>query len=85
LSINDFSEVDKPTSFICAEEDMAFPHKLRDQAYENIKAKGVPTEKKVYPGTVHGFALRPNLSIPEVKSAFQDAVVQAADWFKAHL
>ena len=36
-------------------------------------------------GTAHGFALRPNLDIPEIKAAFEGALEQTVDWFKKTL
>lgn len=37
------------------------------------------------PGTVHGFAARPAMSIPEVKKAFEDSVEQTIGWFEKTL
>ena len=36
-------------------------------------------------GTAHGFALRPNLNIPEIKTAFEGALEQTVNWFKKTL
>ena len=36
-------------------------------------------------GTVHGFAARPNLEIPEVKAGFEGALDQTVQWFKKTL
>lgn len=36
-------------------------------------------------GTVHGFAARPNLSMPDVKEAYEGALEQTAAWFKKTL
>ena len=36
-------------------------------------------------GTVHGFAARPNLGIPEVKEAFENAFSTTVQWFKKYL
>lgn len=35
--------------------------------------------------TAHGFAARPDLELPEVKTAFAGALVQTVDWFKKTL
>jgi len=37
---------------------------------------------RTFKGTVHGFAIRPNLGIPEVKQAFEEAFEQAVGWLK---
>jgi hypothetical protein len=37
------------------------------------------------PGTAHGFAARPNLNVPEVKSAHEEAFEQTVEWFSKML
>lgn len=37
------------------------------------------------PGTVHGFATRPNLSIPLVVEGYEGALKQTAQWFEKTL
>jgi dienelactone hydrolase len=41
--------------------------------------------KHVIPGTVHGFAARPNLSLPEIKEAHEKAFEQTVAWFEKTL
>jgi hypothetical protein len=36
-------------------------------------------------GTVHGFALRPNLNVPDVKAAYEGSLDQTVAWFKKTL
>ena len=36
-------------------------------------------------GTVHGFAARPNISIPIVKEGYEGALNEATNWFKKTL
>ena len=36
-------------------------------------------------GTAHGFALRPNLTVPDVKAAYEGTLDQAVAWFKKTL
>jgi carboxymethylenebutenolidase len=36
-------------------------------------------------GTAHGFASRPNLELPEVKTAFEGALVQTVKWLEKTL
>ena len=36
-------------------------------------------------GTVHGFAARPNLAMPEVVEAYKGALQQTVDWFNKTL
>jgi len=49
------------------------------------KADFVEYEIKVYKGTAHGFAARPNLEYPEVKEGFEQAFKQAVEWFNKTL
>jgi hypothetical protein len=37
------------------------------------------------PGTAHGFALRPNLALPDLKTAYEGALEQTAAWFEKTL
>ncbi|KAF9465780.1 dienelactone hydrolase endo-1,3,1,4-beta-D-glucanase [Collybia nuda] len=79
-----------PTAWVCAQEDMFFSDSLRDQAEaEFARRQGSDTfvdyEFKVYKGTTHGFATRPNLDIPEIKEAYQKAFEQTVDWFEKTL
>lgn len=38
--------------------------------------------KQVILGTAHGFAVRPNLALPEVKEAYEKAFEQTVEWFE---
>jgi len=82
--------IEVPSSWVCAEDDFSFgPPK--QQAAEAILAarKGRPGaveyEFVQYKGTAHGFAARPNLSLPEVKEAYEKSVEQTVNWFTKHL
>jgi len=90
-----FSEVQAkaikvPASWACAEEDFFFKDsdRLKTEAMF-AQRKGtdsfVEFEFKVYPGTAHGFAARPNLALPEVKEAYEGAFRQTVNWFSRTL
>ncbi|KIY64968.1 dienelactone hydrolase endo-1-3,1,4-beta-D-glucanase [Cylindrobasidium torrendii FP15055 ss-10] len=86
----EFAAIKVPCSWGCAEDDMGFNDKIRMEAEAEFagrrgKTNEVPYEFKVYPGTTHGFAARPNLSIPEVKDAFEGVQQQIVDWLKKTL
>ena len=36
-------------------------------------------------GTAHGFAMRPNMQVPEVKAGYEGALDQTVAWFKMTL
>lgn len=38
-----------------------------------------------YVGTVHGFAARPNLGLPEIRDAFERSLEQTTGWFNKTL
>ncbi|TCD62317.1 hypothetical protein EIP91_007084, partial [Steccherinum ochraceum] len=38
-----------------------------------------------YPGTAPGFASRPNLSLPEIAKAYNDAFTRSVEWFEKTL
>jgi len=79
-----------PTSWLLAEEDMSFKDKDIKTA-ESIfkeregKPEHVDYEFKIWNGTAHGFAVRPNLEIPEVKAGYEGGLEQTVAWFKKTL
>ncbi|KDQ62408.1 hypothetical protein JAAARDRAFT_30314 [Jaapia argillacea MUCL 33604] len=85
-SVEEIRAITIPASWACAEEDMSFGPALRKASEEVFAArKGKPDyvdyEFVDYAGTVHGFAARPNLEIPEVKESFERAFEQTVAWF----
>ena len=38
-----------------------------------------------YIGTAHGFAVRPNLTVPEVKAGYEGGLEQTVAWFRKTL
>jgi len=90
FSINQVKAIKVPTAWVCAEEDMFFPESLRlasEAVFAERKDKEnyIDYELKVYKGTTHGFASRPNLMIPELKKAHEEALDQTVEWFKKTL
>jgi len=83
FSIGEVDKIKIPASWICAEEDNTFPPKNRKAAEESFakRTTKVEYEFKDYKGTVHGFAARPALQIPEVKAAFEESFAQTLNWF----
>jgi len=79
-----------PTSWLLAEEDMAFKEKDVKTAQSFFKEQeGKPDhvdyEFKIWNGTAHGFAVRPNLEVPEVKAGYEGGLEQTVAWFKKTL
>ncbi|KAA1469968.1 dienelactone hydrolase endo-1-3,1,4-beta-D-glucanase [Dentipellis sp. KUC8613] len=89
-SVEEIKAMSVPSSWALAEEDSAFPPKLRKSAEEVFKAREgkedfIEYEFKDWKGTAHGFAARPNLEVPEVKAGFEGALEQTVNWFKKTL
>lgn len=79
-----------PTSWLLAEDDMGFKEKDVKTAQAIFKEQeGKPDqvdyEFKTWPGTAHGFAVRPNLELPEVKAGYEGGLDQTVAWFKKTL
>ncbi|CAG8784243.1 7764_t:CDS:2 [Acaulospora colombiana] len=49
------------------------------------KAEGKKHLFKVYPGTRHGFASRPNLSILKIKESWETVMQDIPSWFNETL
>ncbi|KAI9443153.1 dienelactone hydrolase endo-1-3,1,4-beta-D-glucanase [Lactarius indigo] len=47
--------------------------------------QGSPHSVRLCTGTAHGFAVRPNLQVPEVKAGYEGGLEQAVAWFKKTL
>jgi len=79
-----------PTAWACAEEDMSFGPKIRNDAEAAFAARKdkpdfVDYEFVDYKGTCHGFAARPNLGIPIIKEGFEKSFNQTVQWFQKTL
>ena len=46
---------------------------------------GSPHQIRRCTGTAHGFAVRPNLEVPEVKAGYEGGLDQTVAWFKKTL
>ena len=47
--------------------------------------QGSPHLIRLCTGTAHGFAVRPNLEVPEVKAGYEGGLDQTVSWFKKTL
>ena len=47
--------------------------------------QGSPRPIRLCTGTAHGFAVRPNLDVPEVKAGYEGGLDQTVAWFKKTL
>jgi dienelactone hydrolase len=67
------------------DKDSLLDVKSLDKLKDALEKTGVPTEVKIYPNQIHGFALRGDWSSDEDKKAMDDAEKQGIEWFKKHL
>lgn len=79
-----------PASWLLAQEDLSFKDKDVKAAQSIFKEQeekpdNVDYEFKIWDGTAHGFAVRPNLQVPEVKAGYEGGLDQAVAWFKKTL
>lgn len=50
-----------------------------------LSHQGSPHRIRLCTGTAHGFAVRPNLQVPEVKAGYEGGLDQTVAWFKKTL
>ncbi|KAG5635240.1 hypothetical protein H0H81_011956 [Sphagnurus paluster] len=86
FTINQAKAIKVPSSWVCAEEDQFFSKtaRLRVEAVFADRKEAdnfVDYEFKDYKGTVHGFGIRPNLTDPAVKEAYEKSLEQITSWF----
>jgi dienelactone hydrolase len=79
-----------PSSWALAEDDHGFKDedvKTAEGIFKEQEEKPdhVDYEFRVYKGTAHGFAVRPNLDVPDVKAGYEGALDQTIAWFKKTL
>lgn len=89
LAESDIQNINKPIRFILAQEDLMFDH-LKAATERILAAKtaatpSLPTSVLSYAGTNHGFAVRPNLTDPLIRVAFENATADTVAWFETHL
>ncbi|KAL8277763.1 hypothetical protein RQP46_009885 [Phenoliferia psychrophenolica] len=86
LSASNFASVKAPFALICAEEDLFFD-RIKEAAVVALKetaGKEVAVAVYEHPGTVHGFACRPDVAAPVSELAYQAALTQTVEWIKSH-
>ena len=77
------SQIKRPILFMCAETDQRFLPDLRQYYEKTLAPTGLATFID-YPGTVHGFVIRPSDS-PQVNEQRDKAVSDAIAFFKKNL
>ncbi|EMC95914.1 hypothetical protein BAUCODRAFT_71902 [Baudoinia panamericana UAMH 10762] len=74
-----------PLSIAAAETDQIFPAEKRRQTEDLLKEMDIPYQMCLYSGVEHGFAVRADLSKPQVKFAKEAAFLQHVQWFDEYV
>jgi len=76
-----------PTCWLLAEEDMWLGPGFKEKCEGFLRANGkaAPYEFHEYPGTTHGFALRPNTKKSNIMAQYEAAKDEALKWFQTML
>jgi len=82
---SDVRAIAVPSSWVCAEVDLFFSDAARLQAEAALTARGAACEFRVYKGTAHGFATRPNPAFADIMARYGEALEQTAGWFEKTL
>ncbi|CAF2075108.1 unnamed protein product [Rotaria magnacalcarata] len=77
------TQIKKPVLFLCAETDQLFSSDLQEYFEDELTKNGLGTFLK-YPGTVHGFIVRPDGS-SHVNQQTEKAVHDAIEYFKKNI
>ncbi|TVY46952.1 Hydrolase [Lachnellula occidentalis] len=81
VTSEELSAITKPLSIAAAEDDAIFTQENRFESEKILAGLILPYQINLYGGVGHGFALRGDLSIKEVKFATDRAFEQAVTWF----
>jgi dienelactone hydrolase len=79
---DELKNINKPLILSCAETDEIFTKDLRYKSEEILQLNKIPYQFDLYSQTSHGFAVRGDLSIPQVKYAAEKALSDQIIWFK---
>ena len=82
---DDVQNLKKPSMFLCAETDHQLPEDKRTTVQQILEQKDIESVFKVYPGTLHGFAVRFNGTDTIAAEAAEDAKNMSIEFFKTHL
>ncbi|KAG0680626.1 hypothetical protein C6P40_000907 [Pichia californica] len=81
---DELSAIRKPLIISCAETDSIFPRDLRFKSEEILSNSKIPYQIDLYSQTEHGFAVRGDMTVPQVKYAAEKALTDQVLFFKFH-
>lgn len=77
------AQIKRPILFLCAATDHMFSTDLQEHFENELTANNLGTFLK-YPGTVHGFVVRPD-DTPHVKQQSEKAAQDAIEYFRKNI
>lgn len=77
------TQIKRPILFLCAETDNAFSPELQEYFETELTKTGLGTFLK-YPGTIHGFIVRPD-GTPQVNQQTEKAIQDAIEYFRKNV
>ncbi|CAF4169245.1 unnamed protein product [Adineta steineri] len=83
LEKQEAEQIKRPILFLCAETDQSFSPDVQEHFEKTLTENGFGTFFK-YPGTVHGFIVRPD-GTPQVNEQSEKAVQDAIEYFKKNI
>lgn len=83
LVAEEATQIKRPILFLCAETDAQFSPDLQECFERELSRNGLGTFIK-YPGTVHGFVVRPDGS-PQINQQSEKAIQDAIEYFQKYI
>lgn len=81
VSVEEVEAVTKPVLISAAETDKSFTEELRNKTIQILAAKNIRYQLDLFLSVSHGFAVKGDLSIPEVKYAKEKVLIDQAYFF----
>ncbi len=77
------AQIKRPILFLCAETDTSFTPELEEYFEKELTGNGLGIFHK-YPGTVHGFVIRPDVT-EQSRQQSEKAIQDAIQYFKKNI
>lgn len=84
VSKEDITNIRKPVSFACVENDNFFPDDLREEGQKFLQENNIEHEMRVYEGVPHGFGVYGSYSEEHIKAAQKQVFQQFLDFMSKH-
>ncbi|KAH8820144.1 dienelactone hydrolase family protein [Xylogone sp. PMI_703] len=85
ITCDELKAIKKPLSIAASEIDTIFTREHRFESEKILADLHIPYQINVYGGVEHGFALRGDLNVEEIRFATNQSFQQSINWFKTWL